>query len=349
MYIYNFISIILFSVSVKLFAPNSRKGDFLITIVLLLQLILIAALRNESVGADTLGYSDYFTIIRDNSLQHCLDYLRLEPLYVVYNKALSFFSSDPRILIVANSVIIYTVIVNSIYKYSPVIWISIFLFVSLGFFDSSLNVSRQWMAITITVISYPYIIERKLYKFIICIVIAFLFHYSAILFMIVYPLYNFKITWKYVALVVLSALIIRTVAAAVYFYILSFTYAADMEVDLGSGGYGMLTMLSATMLCGMFLKPKHLSDEERLFYHLMILAASLQILSLTVSIFVRVVLYFQLGMIFYIPIIIKHQKSIVVKTIISSFIIIMTSIFYFGIVISPATRQGTVPYLFFWE
>jgi hypothetical protein len=71
-----------------------------------------------------------------------------------------------------------------------------FLFITTGTFFSSMNLLRQYMAISIVVMATPWLIEKKNIRYIIATFIAILFHTSAIiifLFIILVLLDDFKI------------------------------------------------------------------------------------------------------------------------------------------------------------
>lgn len=268
---------------------------------------------------------------------------RLEPLYIIYNKILYFISSNPRLLLVANSIIIYPVIAKTFYKYSPILWFSFFLYFALGFFNTSLNISRQWLAISIIISSYPYLINRQPYKFIFLVLTASLFHYSAILFVITYPLLRCKISFRYLFAMLISSFVFSIILlpAVLKFVLGRFYVIYDMS---SHGGFGMLGLLLITTVGGLMLKPKVINDFESLLYNMMIIASSLQIISLSFSIFVRVVFYWQFAMVLFIPMIISKQKSAAAKSILSFGTIILAALYYFLVVTSSTDLQGTVPY-----
>ena len=64
-----------------------------------------------------------------------------------------------------------------------------FLFL-LTTFTSSFNIIRQGIAVTFTFVASDYVFRRDLRKFILCIIIAMMFHFSAIIFAPAYYLYS---------------------------------------------------------------------------------------------------------------------------------------------------------------
>ena len=59
-----------------------------------------------------------------------------------------------------------------------------------------MNISRAYLAISFLLLSIKYIIDRNFIKFLIFVLIATLFHTSAIVFLIIYPFTYLKWTYK---------------------------------------------------------------------------------------------------------------------------------------------------------
>ncbi len=112
--------------------------------------------------------------------------------YLVYNKILSFISSDYLFLIFVNALIIMIGYLVFIKRYSDYLFMALALFI-LGPFYHTLFIYRQFIAIAICLMSIPYIIQNKPIKFLILLALAFSFHKTAIIFAVLYPLFHLKL------------------------------------------------------------------------------------------------------------------------------------------------------------
>lgn len=65
---------------------------------------------------------------------------------------------------------------------------------------------RQAFAISICLFSVLFIIKRQLIPFLLCVVVAILFHRSAIIFLILYYIYSINLTKKYMLVIFLSSM-----------------------------------------------------------------------------------------------------------------------------------------------
>ena len=156
-------------------------------------LTILACLRAENVGSDTTNYILYFKEIGDGVYDNPFSALRFEPGFLLYLKILLYISDSPQIFIFTSSLIIMMSFGRFIRRYSRSIWLSVFIFFCL-FFNTSMSAIRQYIAISILFFAFECILSRRFMKFLMYVCFAFLFHYSSIIFLIAYPLYNLKIT-----------------------------------------------------------------------------------------------------------------------------------------------------------
>lgn len=121
--------------------------------------------------------------IKDQYLWH---YFRIEFLNKILYK-ITWFFQEPQLIIIFYSFIIIFFLKKGldnkkIYNYNA--WLFFYTFPI--FCLISFGIMRQWSAISIVFFSYKYIEREKFFKFCICILIASLFHQTAILLLIIY-------------------------------------------------------------------------------------------------------------------------------------------------------------------
>ena len=110
----------------------------------------------------------------------------MEPgFYLISWLNLIIFDS-PYVLIFLIALFSIFVKANFIRKYSPYIFISLFYYYSFDFHNSEMGQIRNSLAISILLLSIKYIKQKKFKKFILVVLVATSFHYSAIIFLIAY-------------------------------------------------------------------------------------------------------------------------------------------------------------------
>ena len=95
-----------------------------------------------------------------------------------------------------------------IYKHSKMPFLSIFLYIGFNYFTFTFSGLRQAIAISIICISYDYIREQKLFKFLVTVILAALFHKSAIFFIPAYAISKIKLNKKSMSAFLLGNLLI---------------------------------------------------------------------------------------------------------------------------------------------
>jgi len=179
----------------------------------------IIGFRDVTVGADTLSYTKDFTGFAQMTFAQIWSYAMSykEPLYVIISWLPSIITDD-YILFLLIWAFFPSFSLFKIFKYeldnSKDYLIAIVVLFIIGLFAFFVAGIRQTAALSIILISYRYLskipttsirilfLSSYLYKFLLLVFIAFLFHNSSILFLIALPFINLKIMWWYIIVVV---------------------------------------------------------------------------------------------------------------------------------------------------
>lgn len=174
---------------------SNIKNRKLFVIIIFSILTVIAMIRSWRVGVDTEQYYRNFKIISLLKWNQ-IDSLRYEHGYFYLNKILSYISKDPHILIMVTSMIIIPSVGKLIYKYSKNVALSTFLYISLNSYFFQLTAMRQSLALAIILYGIGFLEKQKYLKFILVIILASMFHSSAIFLVILILLEKVKYTKK---------------------------------------------------------------------------------------------------------------------------------------------------------
>lgn len=158
-------------------------------------LTCIAGFRNLEVGTDTSAYPlEAFDFALNCSSIYELFLFPLEPLYGLLAFLISRFTDDISYFLFITHLIIcglfYITALRSKNKKQTFIFMFMFLFLC---YNQSINLSRQYIAISIFIYSFHYLENKKYIKYTIAIIIAMLFHTSACICFIFLPIQIFKI------------------------------------------------------------------------------------------------------------------------------------------------------------
>ncbi len=191
--IINFLLITVYG-ALRSYKGNNRIGEHskmnLGLILVAIQLIAILTFRADNIGIDTRGYHLRFLrygvmTFEEMSLEH------QEIGFSLLIKLIYTLGGNFRWFLFVTSCIMIIPVVYVAGKYSPYPYLSVMLFIVFDYYAFMFSGIRQGVAIGFSVWSFKYIHEKKLFKFLIIILFASLFHKSAYLFI---PAYFFART-----------------------------------------------------------------------------------------------------------------------------------------------------------
>ncbi len=173
---------------------ESQKRKTLLIFFMCIGLILIMGLRSTSVGSDTYEYyleykNAYFDGFNNSYIEN------------VYNESGRWFIIDffqntlgiPwQLYLFANALLVSYALGKFILKYSSDVFMSFYLHLTYGFFAMSMSGIRQTIAISLLLLAYMYVCEKKYIKYAICILLAAPMHFSAIfgLILLIFPFFR---------------------------------------------------------------------------------------------------------------------------------------------------------------
>lgn len=182
-------------------------------------LCLIIGFRSLEVGVDTSGYVDDFfqlSILNSEELSNKMQENK-EPLYILCSWLIGNFSTSSTVYTFFWAMFpcfaLYIFLKDEI-TWARGIFISILCLFALGLFAFFVAGIRQTAAISIVILAYSYLVRNEIeynlsflcsYRFVIfCLLmyLAYNFHNSSVLFLIVLPLLKMKISWWYYPFVI---------------------------------------------------------------------------------------------------------------------------------------------------
>lgn len=172
---------------------NNKKMLYLSAIILIFYSAFRAYIPGATVGNDynnyriwynDMSFASVFTI--NNFLFNVLFYT----IKVVFNNYDVFIFISSFFLIC--SVYYFSIKLTEDDRYA----LAVFVFLSFGIYDLSMSAIRQWIAGSIFLISLKQLKDKNLKNYIILIIIAALFHNSAIILLLVYPAINCELEYK---------------------------------------------------------------------------------------------------------------------------------------------------------
>lgn len=163
-------------------SPNKNVSSFVFFILGLTLLILIATLRPVGFDQDSPNYATEMLLNFDQ-----LSFSNKEPAYwLIQQLNLLIFAGNPNTFFFAFAVISITIKFYAIKKYSLIPWLGLLCYIAFFYIIQDMTQIRAGVAIGFVFMSTRDIINKNLRGFITKIFLATMFHYSAIIFALLY-------------------------------------------------------------------------------------------------------------------------------------------------------------------
>lgn len=325
---------------------NIKKVVWLIVLLI----SLVAGLRAVSVGIDTRTYDHVFRLIENGTIKRVYG---MEKSYIYICSALLKIWANNHFLFFIFAWISNALIIFRLWKDREFIafrW-SIFTY-CIGFFPFSLNGMRQFVAIAIIFYATSFIKEGKYVKFILSIMIASLFHTTAIIglaylpFELIFMKYFDEKRKRNIFLLILVGGVFGVSR------VLQLTSIYSKYFDRPSSSIGLMMVVKLLLLLlsiAAFELPKE--EDKRYFclsqrwcYFIGVLLNSLSYVFLYMG---RIGWYFYIFETVYIGQLFKsEQRTIWTLLVKMSYVVILFYYLYDNI---THGGQGEVPYRFFWQ
>lgn len=228
--------------SKKSICKDKIKPNKILVSVSISILTLVSGLRGLNIG-DTVAYFNSFLITEPNVVGFFKN-IKLEgewgfDIFQIIIK--QFVTDDPRIYLIICAFITNLFIGIVIYKYCHPIELGFFIYICAGNYLVTMNGVRQYLASALLFLCIKFIIDGKWYVFFPMVLIAYTFHNTAIIFLVLYFFIRTK-AW--------SNFTLLFIGASVFIYMFYGTFATfftsllqgthysvyEKELLLGTGG-----------------------------------------------------------------------------------------------------------------
>lgn len=229
---------------------NKKKLRYLL--LASLPMFFLIGFRNQNIGADTINYLDHFTLISKTPWGQIFEGSRMEHGYIVFVKLISLFTNNPLVYQIICAMIYWLAISIFANQLEEAPFFFLFLFCTLGTYTFMFTGVRQCLAMCICLLSYPFIKKQKLIPFLLCILLAFYFHKSSVLFISAYFIAPRKI--NVINIVIFLALCVFTI---MYLDVIQKWFNDQLDYDYGiestGSGFIFLAILLVMTVLSIFL------------------------------------------------------------------------------------------------
>lgn len=332
---------------------KSVKREHLIDVFFLI-LILLLALRAETVGVDLSNYKFFFTYAKANNWT-VIFAGQVEPLYWALNYIVTRFTESYRIFLVICALFSLIPMWMLYRKEAEIPLLSIAIFMVIAPLPMYFSGIRQAIAIASAPIAYELVKKRKIVKFFIVVAIATGIHMSAFILVLMYPLYYAKLNRSKIIPLILGMLLIYSGRGYLYSTAVSFAGGKWLELygtaTVETGAYKALLLLIVLVIyCYLVPDEVQLEREVSGLRNFLLLCLLIQMFAPISYMVMRLGYYYHI----FIPLLIPKiaMRSRVNRRIAQASIPAMTLFFiayFFYRAYSGATGLHMFPYVPFWR
>lgn len=325
--------------------PNIKK---LIAIGMMGLLAILYCVAKKGVFYDTTEYANDYLKFYNMSIKDVLIKNYYEPGWRILNKITGMiFGPNPIFIRIVVYLLVSCLYTIGILKYSKRPILSAALFFLLGFWGMSGAILRQGLAMALIFTSLRYIYEKKLIKFLVFVLLATCFHYSAAIFLIAFPVSYLQTDKK-----MLSFSLITTILFLIFgkyiIEIVSNLFNKNYVVVPNANYIFFLIVLTAAYVQFIYLVIIKNNDKEMDFLSkLMLVTPFLSILSFYNYSFVRLAYIFLVFEIILIPNMINTLKPKKLYCLAIGGTIVFSLLYY--ILICKYNEGAMFEYVFLWK
>lgn len=340
------------SIAIEAIVRDRGRKRKILSVVFFIAIYLTFALRHPTMGLD-LGYGKqygylasfrYLSQLPFKKLIEMGNYLNYEIGYMLLNRIIGLITSNQQFFLAFCAFISILPVSYIIWKKSSDICFSYMIFAGLPVFLLLFSGLRQSIAIGICFVSIVFIQEKKLVYFIITVIAATLFHWSAIVFLIAYPLYHCELDLKKRFLSIVIFPLVFLFREPIFTFI-GGLLKDNIQIDNNGSIKLFLLFVCIYIICVLFGKRE---GEQNGYLNLFYVACVCQIFANINNVALRMGYYFVIFLALLLPQVIfqmdKKRDATILKIIIGSFFLW----FAFDNLASSSWAMSN-PYIFFWN
>ncbi|MDO4491761.1 MAG: EpsG family protein [Lachnospiraceae bacterium] len=233
-------------------------------------------------------------------------------LFYLLNKAVAIlFNGEFQALLFLVALISTVSIAVLVYKYSTKPFISFLMWNCFGFYIFSFYSIKQTLAMAFIMFAGIAILENKMWRFLVLVIIAGFIHLPAFVFLPAYIICGLRKTENIITIYIILFLSIFLARNKIVGILVDLYYESEKYTSVNMGGLGGKCLLMISLLVVGFLFCG-LSDEKfRKIFILLTLASLLQIFSMYDNVFTRLADYYFQFIILFAPLMLSqvHKKN----------------------------------------
>ena len=345
------LALILFGFVTNSFMGKTRTkfSHYLFIAIVFFYLFFIMSFRGDFTS-DYRNYVNLFRYFSSFSFEELINGgFHQELGYVLLNWLLGLVTDNAIYIVLVSSFLILYAHFNQFKKHSVAIWLSILLFINIGGYYDSFNITRQLMASSIVFLGSRFLYERSFLKYILVILLGASFHRTALVMIPFYFILNMRINRKRALLLLMVGGLSSSWVGYAINFIQRFFYSIYTTQSYGMTGLKFTNVVVPLAIVTYVLfhssKLDNTRNIENTWFNCALFYTFFSFLGLSVQLIQRLSYFFLPYVLLLIPLTISRLKSQELKAIYVMAIVGMLILYNY------VTLSGTGydPYYFIWN
>lgn len=242
-----------------------RKQDIVFLAVCSVALIWMSTVRASTVGIDYQSYLDYFKQVAEGGTAFLFSEAngyRIEMSYGLLNYVISLFGQSQMAFAFGISIVCIGLTAVFLYKHSPSVWVSMFVFIGFGFFGYTLCTLRNQIGICIFMFALPYLQKKKFIPYALIVLLCATFHKSMLILLPLYFLAWIPLNWKSLTFFSAATLLFTIFSEPIMSFITKYIYTTYQVGSYYMNGRDFRTGFVPIVVFGVLLLLKKLLLER---------------------------------------------------------------------------------------
>lgn len=324
-------SLLIYSI---LFRNSLNKCYFL----LLLTIVFFGGFR-YAVGVDYFNYVEYFDLLKLDK------HLDIEISFLILSKVVNYLDGDSQVIFFMYTLLSVFFISKFISYFSLNKMISLYVYITFPvFFIASFNGIRQFLAIAIFAYAIKFIVERNIYKYIFFILLASLFHKTAITTILLYFILNKELKIKQFFIILMAYTLILFFFEKIVILIGFEFYLSFINQSISNKINPLVFILIIFFLIIYNLKFEYKEIALNLIFIAILLGITPIFVTVQDNLIIRLSSYFTIAIIFILPNLIYLIKNNCLKGMYILIIIVFGGSYLFRNIYFMGEDYKLVPY-----
>lgn len=266
--------------------------------------------------------------------------------WLLLTKFISLFTNNLQLYLAIIALLHFIPIAYIIGKYSSNIILSYFIFAGLGFYIHFFSGIRQMMALSVLLLAFDQLYNKRYLWFCLIVIIASTIHSSALLFIVLLPLSFIHISSLFSIVVLGGLIILSPIYVNIVSRVLDLFFESNYLQYLNEGGQAItLLFIFAILYLTSFLNKEN-SIKNNLLRIVVFTGVVCQSLGMAgAGSITRIGYYFNVYFMLLLPeVVVSFQRN--VRILVTIVAIILLSVFF---TLITTDSSGIIPYKFFWQ